>query len=151
MAYCSITEISGMTQPNPPYDSTTNPSTNEVGVFINEISADMNLTIQAAGYALPITGSDALQYLKLVNSWGAGALAEQSNVAQVNENVPDIATDLWNKYQNALGRIRTEPGLFPGEVKVAGRPRALWTSKVADGTDPDVSDISPWIRRDTTF
>lgn len=152
MAYCVIGDVEALTQPTgAAYGASSQPTATQVGSLIDLINSEINTTVMSAGYELPITGTDALNFLKLTNAYGAASLSKQ---AQVQSGVPEVTeqiADLWAKYQKNLDTIRTVKGALGDQVKTSGIPRSLWTSHSADGSDDAISDISPYVRRDTKF
>lgn len=150
MAYCTLDDVKSLTHPDPTYNSETTPTEAQVEEFVDMVGDDISLTAISAGYQLPINDAKAASKLRLVNMWGAAALAEQANDSQDTE-VSENATDWWNKYQSALRDIRGIPGILGEQTKVAGRPRSMWTTHAADGSDDNISDITPWFRRDDYY
>jgi hypothetical protein len=152
MAYCNLDDVRALAQPKPDYDSTTNPTVSEVSEFIDWIFGDMDIAVQQAGYALPITDEKALKKLRMIASWGSTALAEAATSNKDNTDTSAVANDWWAKYQTARAEIMAKPGsLGPNQSMVSGLPRSLQTSRDVTGEDENYSDMSPKVRRDTIF
>jgi|SRR5688572_25169543 len=152
MAYCTITDIESLCQlTGGVFDGTTKPTLTQATSFMDLISSEINTVILSAGYVLPIVGTDALNLLKLANAYGAASLARQAQSQMGNPDINAHIADLWAKYQDILNTIRTVSGALGDQTKTSGIPRSLWTSYATDGSDENVSDSSPFVRRDTKF
>lgn len=152
MAYCKIEEVSALTQPEPPYsDSTAKPSEEQVTTFISLINGEINSCIRARGYVLPIEDEVALEFLKMVNAFGAAWLAEGSQQQAGNPDGGGWSDRLRTSYREALDMIKNDPGVLGDTKKLTESMRSMWTSNKADGTDPEFSSIEPGITLDGNF
>ena len=111
MPYCTVAEVQALTGIT--YSSITRPTTTEVTEFVSDVAAEIDGVLQAAGYALPITDSAALNLLGRYNKFGA---AVQAWHAGFNSNDEPPRVEYWRTaYEAFLNRIRKGEQELPGE------------------------------------
>jgi hypothetical protein len=150
VAYCNLEDVSGEAQRKQPYSGTTTPTSLQVQKYIDGIAAEMDMAIQKAGYALPITEARALAYLGRVNAVGAASASER---ATVGRGVPEgmgkdtLYGALWAEYQKMLAKLE-KIGSLGNAPMDSGDPASLWTDHNLDGSEEGYSEGGPWFTRD---
>lgn len=106
-------------------DSTSNPSSSEVGDMIDEIEAAMDARFAAAGISIPITL--AAKILVVTPIAINGVCAEVLRAADVN---PDMAAERQRLYDHAMANIEKHPEIlretsesFSVPAGSSGKPR----------------------------
>jgi hypothetical protein len=151
MAFCDLDDVIALSQPSTGvYDDTTKPTKLQVQKWIDSFSAHLRLKLRSFGYTLPITNDDDLKYLKDLNAYAAASLAEEATAGRTNDELNPVAEDLWKKYLFGLAELEKR-GVILTSASSTRIPRALHTSFVADGSDPEISDNSPRFRKDMDF
>lgn len=124
--YCTTSDVQ-MLLPQARFASDTHPTTLQIGVLISSIAAEMKGVLSGAGYAVEQTDSDALDALKLINSYGTAALVERG--AFPSPKGGGGWKELWGLYQRGLERIKK--GEIPGLTTSSGAsvllPRSRYT------------------------
>lgn len=151
MAYCTVDDVKHLTQPKPPYSGSTVPTIAQVTAIIDFIDGEINVALSTGGYTLPITDSNALLYLKATSIYGSASLSEQALQQQGNPEVSEHVADYWEKYSTRLMAIQSGKIRLSVSESTSGRMRSLQTSHAVDGSEDGISDLTPWVRRDTDF
>ena len=152
MSYCKIDEVAALTQPQPAYsDAKARPSEGQVTTFISLINGEINSCIRSRSYVLPIKDEIALEFLKMVNAFGAAWLADGSQQQEGNPDAGGWSDRLRTSYREALDMIKNDPGVLGNTAKLTESMRSMWTTHKADGTDPEFSTIEPGITLDENF
>jgi hypothetical protein len=111
MAYCTTAEVQSLTGLT--FSGTSRPTTTEVDEFVSDVAAELDGVLQAAGYTLPITDSDALNLLGRYNKFGSAVQAWHAGYLS-NDEPPRVA--YWRTaYENFLNRLRKGEQELPGE------------------------------------
>ena len=122
--YCTLPDVEAMTALT--FDAESNPSNTEASNIIERVGAEINGTLKAAGYALPITDAQDRNYLAHYNILGA---AYRCWYAAVQGTEGHISPQTWREdYQQFLDDIRE------GKVK-------LINTSPADGDLTDLVSI----------
>ncbi len=110
MAYCDMSdvqELMGIT-----FGASTRPTSTAVEEFIDDIAATLDGYIQAAGYDVPVTETEAVKLLKSMNRFGAACTAWHTGYIS---DVPMPRAEFW------CGRYtRFEKDLRDGKVQLPG-------------------------------
>lgn len=128
--------VKHMTNSSGTFDATTQPTLTEVEGFIDQMSAQLNGWLAAAGYSIPVTNAQAVQILAGYSNLGAAGLCELTQrsggyKADAQNNRENKFLDLFYKAQALiesgalalLGAGQTEEaGTFFG-LSVGGRTR----------------------------
>ena len=76
MSYCSITDVQALL-PKRTFSATSTPTTTQVNALIDQIAVEIDAVLESQGYTVPATTpANFVNFLKYVNAYGAGALAE---------------------------------------------------------------------------
>lgn len=107
MAYCTEADIEALL-PKYTIDATSQPTSTQVGIMIDDIAAEIDVILSAQGYTTPVTEPAALlTYLGRVNALGAGAQAAKAMFPEtVEAGISPIADWLWDRYTDALKHLR---------------------------------------------
>jgi hypothetical protein len=149
MPYCTVADVQAFTQPNPVYGASTNPTLTQVGTMIVFIEGEINVALITGGYSLPITDANGLLYLQATAMYGVASLAKQALQQQGDPEVSETVEDWWNKYTTRLLELKMGKVALGDTAKVSGQMRSLQTSHAVDGSEEGISDLTPWIGRDT--
>lgn len=154
--YCVPSDVSDLIQPMKPFSDggvgsppITSPTATAVTGFITKITAEINVFLAAAGYILPITGTNNLVYLKLVCSVGAAYLAEAGRTGESSLDESSRAKILRDTYRAYLKDFIKMPGLLDGSVSNPDIPVSMSSLRIVDGSDPNYSNNDPVVTRDT--
>jgi hypothetical protein len=114
-AYCDVSDVETLTGLQ--FNAGSQPSRTRVQRIIYDTARELDGVLQAAGYPLPITGSDALGLLETYNTIGASYRAWY---AAERGTTPFPAVISWQTdYRAALKALRENeialPGLEPGD------------------------------------
>lgn len=119
MGYATVYHVEALDKGRGPFTASTKPTATEVMLYLDQTAAELDATLDRAGYDIPIA-SAATQARQLVGYWNAlGANCLVQRAAQ--QSVKD--TDACAMYQAALTAIADGtvnlPGVDPGTAALA--------------------------------
>ena len=106
MAYCSVGNVTGSFK-RISLDATSDPTRDEVVVYCDEISLEMDARIQTLGITVPITSTDEVKTLRKI--------AVNGVIAQILRSVEmevESATMYQNLYDKKMKNIVESPGML---------------------------------------
>lgn len=116
MSYCTITDVQAL-NPKRTYSATTTPTTTQVGTLIDQIASEIDAVLAAKGYTIPVTTpATFVTFLKTVNAYGAGALAEAAMFPETSEAG---STPHWKMLQSkydAWLKLLVDGGVIPASM-----------------------------------
>ncbi|MCK9569882.1 hypothetical protein M0R72_13140 [Candidatus Pacearchaeota archaeon] len=116
MAYCTITDVQAL-NPKRTYSTTTTPTTTQVTALIDRIASEIDAVLAAKGYTIPVTTPTTfVTFLKTVNAYGAGALAEAAMFPETSEAG---STPHWKMLQtkyDAWMKLLIDGGAIPASM-----------------------------------
>lgn len=116
------------------FSSTSKPSIEDVELFITDIAGHIAGVLSNEGFATTQTDAEALKSLKLINMYGAGALAEKAAFPG-----SDSWAATWRMFQDGLKQIRKSEipnlALQAGASSIA-LPSSLYTVEPSACHDP---------------
>lgn len=131
MAYCDITDVEAVMQRRESFSSDTEPTDTEVNDFIDKIDAQIKNACRQGGYVLPISGTDDLKMLNLLNSLGAAALASNANLLRVSGSTQPAQGSIYHRdYKEGLDELKAGTYLQEATETTPGEtinPRSRWT------------------------
>jgi hypothetical protein len=108
MAYCTVSDIAALNAMRTDgYTATTQPTLTQVGIFVDTIYAEI-LAILAA---LSVTAPATSDYLRLMNIYGAAAMAEAAQAMGDKANARDWRTE---RYESMKADLMKNPALSGG-------------------------------------
>ena len=134
MAYCTLGDLEALMRIN--FTAATDPTATEVEQMITDIAAEIDGVLQAAGYTVPVTAAQAVQYLRKMNTFGAGPEAWYA-YAMMDSEPPNVA--YWRaRYERFLEDIREGKLQLPG-LEPLGEEQAYF------GIAPGIQRDSYWL------
>lgn len=110
--YCLPADVARVMGLDNAFSELTTPTADEVQSEIDNIASDINGVLQAIGYGLPVTDSEALRLLGHYNALGAAVGVWHSTY--VSDTAPDRVKYWETSYNNFLGRLRRGEQQLPG-------------------------------------
>ena len=110
MAYCLITDVQRITGLT--FTLTSRPTIEQADAVIDDIAADLDGVLQAAGYTVPVTATQALGTLKRYNELGASC--DCWHGAYQSQDAPARVARWCGQYDEFLKRIRMGQQQLPG-------------------------------------
>ena len=141
ITYCSITDVNA-NNPHRTYNTTSRPTSTQVGAFITNTSAEIDARISRMGITVPITTSPATYislYLKKACAYEAAAMAEDAAYMGGNKMESTHGDLMHKRYAAAIEELEKNPTLFTNNN--GKQLRSLET----DNPD-EVRDIEPFSR-----
>jgi hypothetical protein len=143
MPYLAATELTSILPWGATIGDTTYPlNLGEVASICDEVSAELDGAVSAAGYTVPIGTAAplALSQMKRWTKFGAGAIVMETllpNVGGVGGKSSPIADRWQTAYDNAIKAIEDGKFALPGVAKDSGEtgralPRSYTTSHPSD-------------------
>ncbi len=111
MAYCAVKDVEDLLGTKFSHDS--RPPVREVEAMITTTEAELDGVAQAAGYTVPITGTQGVALLKRYAIFGAGVAAWHTMIVDTDE--PARVTYWREQYDAFIGRLRRGEQQLPGE------------------------------------
>lgn len=103
---------------------------NEVDGICDDINSDVNLVLRRLNITLPITDSDALNWLDLTKKWGACSIVLDSLKAQDTEEENTRSQRFWDRYMSRLEKLWESGGeILPGVSYNDDNPTTIPTQK----------------------
>lgn len=151
LAYCTPDDVQALVQLTDGFTAGSKPTLNEVQSLIDKIASEITLALRRAGYTSTITDPAALEWLSGFNAYGAGALVALVIGGHGNPNDDPLATKLFDLYKERRQELLTGDSPLGNIETDSNKPASMWTTNLADGSNPNYSDIAPMVRRDTQF
>lgn len=139
MAYCVVTDVQALNAQRPEYGSTTVPTRDQVGAFIDQVGAEIDAVLIARGITPPVTAPGPfLLMLRRLNALGAAALAETSAYPEAVDDVGGsrAGSRYYRMYQDGLGRL-IDGSAVPPASTTGGSTRVQARSYGTDNPEPD--------------
>lgn len=137
MAYCALSDVQAL-NPKRTYDDNSEPTSTQVGTLITQTAVEIDAVLQAQGYTVPITTpTNFVNFLKMVNAYGAASLAEMGMFPEISEkgSTPHWKV-LWDTYKGWLKALRD--GETPFDVATLGGDASSFYHEMEDQDDfPD--------------
>ena len=135
-AYATISDVVGLNAARR-IDATSVPNASQVAMFLDDIAAEIDGTLRANGYLLPIPSSatQSLRLLRVANARGARAMTERD---APERPVKDMAVADWERTLSALNKGRMELPDAPrdrGEQSLRAPAPAVATPMFYTGMD----------------
>lgn len=101
MAYASPIHVAAYNAARATYNQQTKPTVDQVGIFLDECAAEIDVVLRTQGYALPVptTATSALKFLEGVNAVGAAWKVEVS--APTSDN-PELYEQMYRSAMKML-------------------------------------------------
>lgn len=110
MSYCTAADIEAMNaQRKQTFGAATTPTLTQVNDFIDEIAAEIDAILSAAGASVPV--SPASDYLKLINKMGAAAMVEAAKQMEGVEESTEARNYRQKRYDRMLDMLAKNPEL----------------------------------------
>ena len=154
-SYTDAADVNQLLGPHAATASTT-PSLTDLGEFVDEVEAEVNVALAGAGVdAIPVTGDATFQtYLGFVVQWGAAAAHLKGMCQETTGPGESPAFRFWEvKYQAALKLLRDGTDI-PTALMAGGDDNPLPTSYFTRNpdTEEDLGDIAePFFKRSTVL
>lgn len=133
--YAAHADVEALLAGRAAFSSTSKPTDAQVDGFCSQITIELNGVLAGAGYATPVTDTDALKPVKLYCCYGAAYLAERARYPERKASEEDPAEEWWERYQNALEMIRAGELAAPlSTASTAGGVGSYWQEH-SDDTD----------------
>jgi len=152
MAYATVDDVKRLNKYRE-YTATSEVSYSDVESYLDWIAAEIDSKLSRAGYNVPITGTEALKILKLVNALGAAAMAEDAQFMGTQDPGQSRHGEiLWQQYHERLnkivnGEIYLRDASLTNELEKRPAGKALWsfTEQYDDTPEPE-ADLQPVFR-----
>ena len=110
MAYCDVSDVQQLMQVT--FSTTSRPTATDAEDLIANISAEIDGVCQAAGYEVPVTGTQAIAMLKLYNTYGAAVACWHAGFI-TDDLLPRV--EYWQTaYRDFLSRLKNGLQQLPG-------------------------------------
>ncbi len=114
MSYCTPEDVDTLMGVNV-FDAETIPDNPELGQIIAGRAALLDGAAQAAGYTVPVTGTQAKRLMRDMNTFGAACAAWHAG--QISEQISPPRVEYWcNEFSNFLEALREGTIQLPGET-----------------------------------
>jgi len=132
MSYCVLADLYSYI-PKLEYTSTSKPTVTQVETIIDNIAQEIDTALQTAGYELPVTDTDSLAFLKMLNALGAAAFAESGTLSEKSGDTHD--SKLMRAYEKRIDGI-SKRELLPVDVSMEAEvsPASYATDNADDTT-----------------
>lgn len=150
-AFCSPDDILELVQMQDGFSAESKPTLAQVQGMITKIAGEVSVAIRRAGYTETITDPVAVEWLKGMNAYGAGALVALVIAGHGNPDEDPLATSLYMRYRERMDTLLAADSPLGVIASEADKPASLQTSQIVDGSNPNYSDNRPMVRRDTQF
>lgn len=125
MAYCTVSDIAALNAMRTDgYTTTTQPTLAQVQIFVDTIYAEILAILSTAGITAPATSD----YLRLMNIYGAAAMAEAAQAMGDKANARDWRSAM---YESMKKDLKNNPALSGG---TSGNTES--NVKLTGGDDP---------------
>jgi hypothetical protein len=116
--YCALADVTA-NNPHRTYNTTSKPTATQVGLFITNTSAELDMRIQRMGIAVPITTSPATfssLYLKKACAYEAAAMAEDAAYMGGNKQESTHGSMMHERYKETISEIEKNPTMFTNNL-----------------------------------
>jgi hypothetical protein len=112
MAYCTVADVEKAMQRKFSHNSGF-PRYDDVQEYIDGVAANLNGILQAMGYTVPVTATDAVALLKRYNTFGAACQAYHAGY-RTEDILPPHAEYWCNQYSEFIARLEEGAQQLPG-------------------------------------
>jgi len=155
VAYAALADVQGLLGKFT-LSATSKPTSTQATTIIGQISAEIDSVISAAGYFVPVASPAwFLDYLKLLNAYGAAAAVLQSMFPD-RAGAADTSAALYSyygdQYKAGINRLRTGEGIPPGlATNSASVAPSTYFTRNPDEEEDLGAIAEPFFKRNTVF